>query len=259
MANRNANLGKVALAMLAVLAFQNRDKIGDLLRGPGPTRDPSDPQRGTGPGRDPSDPQQGGLLEQLSKAASGTALGDVLDATRSMLCLHATDPATVFLSAWARVDGFTLVDLERALYADRSLVKQLAMRRTLFVFPRETLSVAQAGASNRVAANERKRLVRDVVKAHVRHAGVARVLVRPLKRLARRVVAVQIGARERARHLDQREAAAAADVRRAAARSELRHDAVEHGQRDRHQHLPVPVAKQQLRRRGAPRGRDRPT
>jgi uncharacterized protein YidB (DUF937 family) len=66
---KGANLGKVALAMLALLAFQNRDKIGDALRG-------------TGEGRDPNDPQGGGLLDQLSKAASGTAIGDVLDRFR---------------------------------------------------------------------------------------------------------------------------------------------------------------------------------
>jgi len=56
-------------------------------------------------------------------------------------------------------------DLERALYADRSLVKQLAMRRTLFVVPRETLGLVQAGASKRVADAERRRLIRDVEKA----------------------------------------------------------------------------------------------
>lgn len=66
----NANLGKVALAMLALLAFQNRDKIGDLVRGK---------DQGS---RDPNDPQGGGLLDQLSKAASGTAVGDVLDRFR---------------------------------------------------------------------------------------------------------------------------------------------------------------------------------
>ena len=71
-----------------------------------------------------------------------------------MVCLHGTDPATVYLSAWARVDGMKVADLERALYRDRSLVKHLAMRRTLFVFPRETLGDAQAGASNRVAEIE---------------------------------------------------------------------------------------------------------
>lgn len=55
-----ANLGRLAIAMLGVLAYQNRDKIGDLIRG------------------DPNNPQ-GGLMDQLSKGVSGTALGDILD------------------------------------------------------------------------------------------------------------------------------------------------------------------------------------
>ncbi|MDP9133712.1 MAG: winged helix DNA-binding domain-containing protein, partial [Actinomycetota bacterium] len=88
------------------------------------------------------------------RLAPGHRATDVVDAARSMVCLHGTDPSTVYLSAWARVDGFAVADLERALYAHRSLVKHLAMRRTLFVFPRETLNMAQAGASNRVADTE---------------------------------------------------------------------------------------------------------
>jgi Winged helix DNA-binding domain len=82
-----------------------------------------------------------------------------------MVCLHGTDPVTVYLSAWARVEGMGVADMERALYVDRSLVKQLAMRRTLFVFPRETLGLAQAAAGSRVAAAERLRLIRDVEAA----------------------------------------------------------------------------------------------
>jgi Winged helix DNA-binding domain len=88
-----------------------------------------------------------------------------------MVCLHGTDPATIHLSARARVDGMTVGDMERALYADRTLVKHLAMRRTLFVFPRETLAVAQAGASARVAAGERRRLIRDVEAAGLHRDG----------------------------------------------------------------------------------------
>jgi hypothetical protein len=60
-------------------------------------------------------------------------------ATRALTVLHSTEPATVYLSVWARVDGVTVADVDRALYDDRSLVKQLAMRRTLFVFPRDLL------------------------------------------------------------------------------------------------------------------------
>ena len=88
-----------------------------------------------------------------------------------MVCLHATDPVTVYLSAWARVHHMQVSDLERALYGERSLVKHLAMRRTLFVFPRDTLGPAQAGASNRVADSERRRLIRDVENAGLHRDG----------------------------------------------------------------------------------------
>jgi hypothetical protein len=90
---------------------------------------------------------------------------DVVDAARRVMCLHATDPASVYLSAWARVDGMAVADMDRALYDDRSLIKHLAMRRTLFVFPRETLACAQAGASDRVAQRERRKVIRDVEAA----------------------------------------------------------------------------------------------
>ncbi|GIM90907.1 winged helix DNA-binding domain-containing protein [Paractinoplanes toevensis] len=83
------------------------------------------------------------------------------DATRAMTVLHATEPATVYLSCWARVPDVRPGDVDRALYDDRSLVKQLAMRRTLFVFPRELLPAAWPSASARVAATERARMTKD--------------------------------------------------------------------------------------------------
>src|SRR5918999_1220456 len=104
-------------------------------------------------------------LARRHRLAPGERAGDVVDAARSLVCLHATDPATIYLSAAARVEGMTVADLDRALYADRSLVKHLAMRRTLFVFPRETMGAAQAGAADRVAGAERRRLVSDVERA----------------------------------------------------------------------------------------------
>jgi len=61
-----ANLGKLAIAMLGVLAYQNRDKISDMIRRAGDR---------------PNDPQ-GGILDQVSKGVSGTALGDILDRFR---------------------------------------------------------------------------------------------------------------------------------------------------------------------------------
>ncbi len=82
-----------------------------------------------------------------------------------MTALHSTEPATVYLSLWARVPGLTVADVDQALYDDRSLVKQLAMRRTLFVFSRDLLPAAWGSASTRVASTERRRLAKDVVLA----------------------------------------------------------------------------------------------
>jgi len=79
-----------------------------------------------------------------------------------MTVLHATEAPSVYLSMWARVDGVTVDDVDRALYDDRTLVKQLAMRRTLFVFPRDLLPAAWGSASARVAAAHRVRLAKDV-------------------------------------------------------------------------------------------------
>jgi len=110
-------------------------------------------------------------LARRHRLAPGHRAGGVVEAARSMVCLHGTDPATVYLSALARVDGMAMSDLDRALYVDRSLVKHLAMRRTLYVFPREMLAAAQAGASERVADVERRRLIREVEKAGLQRNG----------------------------------------------------------------------------------------
>jgi len=90
---------------------------------------------------------------------------DVVRATRAMTVLHATEAATVHLALWARVPGVARADIDAALYDDRTLVKQLAMRRTLFVFPRELLPAAWGSAAARVALQQRKQLATWVAGA----------------------------------------------------------------------------------------------
>ena len=114
-------------------------------------------------------------LARRHRLARGERAHDVVEAGRSVVCLHGTDPASVYLSAWARLEAMAVDAMDDALYSERSLVKHLAMRRTLFVFPREALGDAQAGASERVADTERRRLVRDVERARL-HADGARWL-----------------------------------------------------------------------------------
>jgi len=81
-----------------------------------------------------------------------------LDAARAIVALHSSDAATVFLSALVRVRDFEVAELERALYDDRTLVRMLGMRRTLFVVPRELVPVVDAACTRSIAARERRRL-----------------------------------------------------------------------------------------------------
>ncbi len=98
---------------------------------------------------------------------------DSVEATvRAMTCLHATEPASVYLSAFARAEVST-ADIDRALYEDRSVAKQLAMRRTLFAFPRDLLPSAWSSASERVAKQLRPRLAKEVEAAGIAKRGDA--------------------------------------------------------------------------------------
>src|SRR5919199_1245109 len=77
--------------------------------------------------------------------APSSAAGSPLEVARSLVAFHATDPATVFLSAAARLKRPEVTALEHALYVDRVLVRMLGMRRTMFVAPTDFAPVAQAG------------------------------------------------------------------------------------------------------------------
>ncbi|GAB3251953.1 winged helix DNA-binding domain-containing protein [Nocardioides dilutus] len=119
------------------------------------------------------DDERRARLAERHAVAPWSRAADPVAATEAMTVLHSTEPATVYLSLAARVDGLSVADVDRALYDDRSLVKQLAMRRTLFVFPRDLLPAAWGSASARVAASERARMAKDVEKAGVAKDGEA--------------------------------------------------------------------------------------
>jgi Winged helix DNA-binding domain len=89
--------------------------------------------------------------------APAARVATVVEAARGVVCLHATDPASVYLSAWARTIDPTLEAVERALYGDRVLVRMLAMRRTMFVVPVEDAPILHWAASIGIARGERKR------------------------------------------------------------------------------------------------------
>jgi hypothetical protein len=101
--------------------------------------------------------QRRARLGRRHRLAGSARASTVEDAARSLVALHATDPATVFLSLRARVGDVTVAGVERALYTDRTVLRMMAMRRTLFVVPVESVPVVQAAASRAVAATQRRR------------------------------------------------------------------------------------------------------
>ena len=79
-------------------------------------------------------------------------------AAGGMVGLHASDPASVFLAARARVRDVTVGLIEQALYEERSMLRILGMRRTMFAAPLELARLIQVGAATRLLAGERKRM-----------------------------------------------------------------------------------------------------
>ena len=95
----------------------------------------------------------------------------VEEAAGSVVGLHSSDPATVYLSSWARVDGFQPADLEDALYDRRSLVRMLGMRRTLFVVPVDLAPVMHEACTKALIPGQRARLVRMLEEQRVAPTG----------------------------------------------------------------------------------------
>lgn len=115
----------------------------------------------TGPVRIVSDAERRARLGVRHALAPEHRAASVDQAVAAMTCLHATEPASVHLSAQAR-SGATRDDVHHALHEDRSVVLQLAMRRTVFAFPRDLLPAVLGSAAARVAAQLAARLAKEV-------------------------------------------------------------------------------------------------
>lgn len=90
------------------------------------------------------------------RLATAERTDDVQAIVRSLVVLHATDPATVFLSVAARSRGLEPGHVEKALYEDRTLLRMLAMRRTMFIAPIELVPALQASCADALAHKQRK-------------------------------------------------------------------------------------------------------
>lgn len=99
---------------------------------------------------------------------------------RDLVGLHGTTASSVFLAAWARLRRPRVAAIERELYEDRTLVRMLGMRRTMFVVPMDLVPIINAACTRAIAARERRRLV-----LWLEQAGITRDGARWLKSVER--------------------------------------------------------------------------
>jgi hypothetical protein len=111
-----------------------------------------------------------GVRHRLAGSARAT---DPADVARSLVALHATDPASVFLGTAARMHDPTVAAVEKALYDDRSLVRILGMRRTMFVVPIALVPVVHAACTRAIAATQRRRYAAFIEEGGIADDGLA--------------------------------------------------------------------------------------
>ncbi|MFF6784768.1 DNA glycosylase AlkZ-like family protein [Streptomyces sp. NPDC012510] len=105
-----------------------------------------------------------GLRQRLAGSVRAAGPEEVAG---SLVALHGSDPSTVYLAVGARLvdPARTVAETERALYADRTLVRMHGMRHTVFVFPTGLTAVVHASTGITVAAKERTALLKQMAAA----------------------------------------------------------------------------------------------
>jgi hypothetical protein len=85
--------------------------------------------------------------------------GSVEEVASSLVAVHSTDPASVVVATWARLadPAAGAAEVERALYEERTLLRLMGMRRTMFVVDRAAAPLVHAACGLAVEARERKR------------------------------------------------------------------------------------------------------
>ncbi len=90
------------------------------------------------------------LLLRKQHLAEQSRIADIVQIARDIYGLHATNPATPYLSLFARARAFTRGQLDRELYVNKSLARIRCVRTTIYVLPRETIPVAFAATRSLV-------------------------------------------------------------------------------------------------------------
>ena len=109
-----------------------------------------------------------GLRHRLAPGSQPAAEpGGPAEVARSLVSVHGTDPSSVYLGILARLTGGGVADVERALYQDRTMIRLLGMRRTVFLATLDNAALIQAACGRAVAARERRKLLGYLAESDV--------------------------------------------------------------------------------------------
>ncbi|MER8042500.1 winged helix DNA-binding domain-containing protein [Streptomyces sp. NPDC094032] len=108
--------------------------------------------------------ERGARLALRHRVAGAARAGSAEEVAGALVALHATDPATVFLAAGARLaDGQDPVAaVERALYEERTLTRMHGMRHTVFVVPTGLAAAVHSSTAHAAAVRERASLLKQL-------------------------------------------------------------------------------------------------
>lgn len=99
-------------------------------------------------------------LAEQHRLTTARRTNDIATIVEDLVALHASDPATVFLSAATRMEHPSIEAMERALYRDRSVLRHHAMRRTIWVATPRTMALMNSSSTRKIARAERKLLLK---------------------------------------------------------------------------------------------------
>jgi hypothetical protein len=106
-------------------------------------------------------------LAQRHLLVAEAQVSNPAEVARAIVAYHATDPATVYLAAAARTGYVPASALDAALYAERTLVRVLGMRRTMFVVPTDLWPAIHVACTDAIAANERRQTLKMIAEGGI--------------------------------------------------------------------------------------------
>jgi hypothetical protein len=109
------------------------------------------------------DEERRGRLGRRHRLAPSERAVTSSEVAQSLTAVHGTDPGSTVLGILARTRGAGVTDIERALYDDRSIVRLLGMRRTVFAVDWELASAVWTSSANVV--REQLRLLDRMLSA----------------------------------------------------------------------------------------------